>query len=445
MKIVVVGTGYVGLITGLSLSSKGNNVRCVDLNENTVNSLNLGIPTFYEEGLENLLKQELDSKRFSVTKNLNEVLSDADVVFVAVGTPSLNNGDIDLAYIEKVAIDIGKLIKDSSKFISIIIKSTVLPTTTDTFVKQIIEKYSEKKLGDFGLGMNPEFLREGSAISDFMHPDRIVIGYEDKKTKKILDEIYSDWDCEKVFVNSRTAELIKYVNNCFLALLISSTNEMANLAASFKNIDIKRVMDGVKLDKRWNPKINNVRTEPEILTYLKAGCGFGGSCLPKDISALTNLGIKHGKDMKIMKSVLEVNKNQASQIIFDLKKDMKLEEKKCLVLGLAFKAGTDDVRQSSALSVISSLLSENVKVSAHDPISIDNFKKEIGKKSKINFSLDWEKEIKLNDVVIILTPWDEYSKIYNLNLSEKIIYDARRFLNMDKINCKKYLTIGFNN
>ena len=445
MKIVVVGTGYVGLITGLSLSSKGNNVRCVDLNENTVNSLNLGIPTFYEEGLENLLKQELDSKRFSVTKNLNEVLSDADVVFVAVGTPSLNNGDIDLAYIEKVAIDIGKLMKDSSKFISIIIKSTVLPTTTDTFVKQIIEKYSEKKLGDFGLGMNPEFLREGSAISDFMHPDRIVIGYEDKKTKKILDEIYSDWDCEKVFVNSRTAELIKYVNNCFLALLISSTNEMANLAASFKNIDIKRVMDGVKLDKRWNPKINNVRTEPEILTYLKAGCGFGGSCLPKDISALTNLGIKHGKDMKIMKSVLEVNKNQASQIIFDLKKDMKLEEKKCLVLGLAFKAGTDDVRQSSALSVISSLLSENVKVSAHDPISIDNFKKEIGKKSKINFSLDWEKEIKLNDVVIILTPWDEYSKIYNLNLSEKIIYDARRFLNMDKINCKKYLTIGFNN
>ena len=291
MNIAVIGSGYVGLITGLSLSKIGNQVRCVDLNQGIIKNLNLGIPHFFEEGLQELLRSEIDSGRFKASSKLEHLDLEFELIIIAVGTPSDSEGNIDLNYIKSASKDVGRFIKKSKNFISIVIKSTVLPSTTDTLVREIIENESSKVLGEFGLGMNPEFLREGSAIEDFMNPDRIVIGTEDEETKSKLKKLYSSWNCDKIFVNSRTAELIKYTNNCFLALQISASNEIANLAYDIGGIDVADVLKGVHLDKRWNPIKNGERSHPGILNYLKAGCGFGGSCFPKDVKALRNLGI----------------------------------------------------------------------------------------------------------------------------------------------------------
>tara|TARA_Y100000991_G_C21951661_1_gene340098 strand:+ start:195 stop:1535 length:1341 start_codon:yes stop_codon:yes gene_type:complete len=442
MKIIVIGTGYVGLITGLSFSRFGHKVTCIDNNKEIVEKINNGIPTFFENGLQDLLNQELSSGRFKACLSLKECIEEVDLIFVAVGTPSLKNGSINMRFIKQVSVLIGKEIKHRNRFISIIIKSTVLPTTTDTLVREIIEKYSGKILGQFGLGMNPEFLREGSALKDFMEPDRVVIGFEDLKTKEYLDYLYKSWDCEKLFVNTRTAELIKYANNCLLALQISASNEIANLSAFIGNIDIKEVMLGVHLDKRWNPKLNNKRVNPQILDYLYPGCGFGGSCFPKDIKALINFGKKKENEMKILQSVIELNSNQPKIIIRDLSKVINLNSQNIMILGLSFKPDTDDIRESPALIIVRELLKENNRVFLHDPIAIDNFKKEIGFSTKITYSNNWEDDIHNSSIVIILTKWKEYEKLNSKDLNGKIIYDARRLLKKENISCKKYMSIG---
>ena len=442
MKIIVIGTGYVGLITGLSFSRFGHKVTCIDNNKEIVEKINNGIPTFFENGLQELLNQELSSGRFNASINLKECIEGVDLIFVAVGTPSLKDGAIDLSYIERVSELIGNEIKHLNRFISIIIKSTVLPTTTDTLVRNIIEKFSEKKLGQFGLGMNPEFLREGSALKDFMEPDRVVLGYEDLKTKEYLDSLYNSWDCEKLFVNTRTAELIKYANNSLLALLISASNEIANLSALIGNIDIKEVMSGVHLDKRWNPKLKNKRINPQILDYLYPGCGFGGSCFPKDVKALIDFGQKRENDMLILKSVIDINANQPKIIIRDLSKFTDLNYQNILILGLSFKPDTDDIRESPALTIVGEFLKTNSKICLHDPIAMNNFKNQIGFNSKIRYTKNWEFDIDSSSIIVILTKWKEYEKLNHKDLSGKIIYDARRLLARENLNCEKYMSIG---
>ena len=439
MKIVIVGTGYVGLISGLCFSSVNHNVTCVDINLKTVEMLNRISPPFYEKGLKELLKNEFNSNRFKVTSNLRNALIDADIVFLAVGTPSSEDGKVDLTYVENVSTEIGKIIRNTNRYISIIIKSTVLPTTTDTFVREIIEKYSGKKLGEFGLGMNPEFLREGSAINDFIYPDRIVIGYEDSKSKDYLLEIYKSWNCEKILVNTRTAELIKYMNNSLLALLISATNEISNISRSIGGIDYKKVIEGVKFDKRWNPVINKKRVNPEILSYLKPGCGFGGSCLPKDVNALIQMANEKEIDLKIMKNVLEVNKLQPKKLVENLSKSFDLSNKKIFVLGLSFKPGTDDVRESSSLTVINELMEISQLIFAHDPMAVSNFQKLMDNNSSLKYCKDWKKMASKVDIIILMTDWEEYKEIYNINLQNQIVYDARGILEGDKLNCKEYI------
>ena len=399
MNIIVIGTGYVGLITGLGFSSLNHQVTCVDINNEVVEKLNKGIPTFFEKGLEDLLNKEISSGRFKATTNFKKDIQEVDLIFIAVGTPSLNNGKIDLSFVKKVSETIGKEIKNIDRYISIIIKSTVLPTTTDTLVRELIEKFSEKQLGEFGLGMNPEFLREGSALEDFMNPDRIVIGFEDVKTKKLLENLYKSWNCEKIFVNTRTAELIKYTNNTFLALLISATNEIARISSSIGNIDIKEVMHGVHLDKRWNPKVNNKRVYPKIIDYLEAGCGFGGSCFPKDVKALINYGEEKGNNVNILKNIIEINNDQPKTIIRDLSKVTSFEEKNILILGLAFKPFTDDVRESPAITVVKELLKKDTKIFLHDPIAINNFKKEIGDNENMKFINNWLYQVSKSEII----------------------------------------------
>lgn len=444
MNIAVIGSGYVGLITGLCLSHKGHNVRCIDVNREIVDNLNKGFPNFYEEGLEKLLKSQLEQKRFLAFTKLSLLDIKVDIIIIAVGTPSDLEGNINLEYIKIASKEIGKFIKNIKYHVSIVIKSTVLPGTTDKLIKNILEKESGKTLNEFGLGMNPEFLREGSAIDDFINPDRIIIGSEDQKTRSKLTQIYKDWNCEILFVNCRTAEFIKYSNNCFLALQISTSNELANLAFELGGVDIEEIMYGVHLDKRWNPIINGKRINPGILNYLKAGCGFGGSCFPKDVKAIRNLGKERGVRMRMLESIIDVNNIQPLRVL-DILSDIKnLHNRNVLFLGLSFKENTDDIRESPALKILPELSKKVKSIFAHDPMAIGNLKKEKIFFKNLEYIENWEDKISETEVIIILTNWKEYKKLESLNLESKILVDPRRIINRKKVNAKEYLSIGLN-
>ena len=448
MRVSIIGTGYVGLITGVCLAYKGHTINCYDINKKIVNSINDGVPPIYEKDLKKYLKVVLNKKKFNANVISEINLSKTDIVIIAVGTPS-NKGKIDLTYIKKVSALIGEKIRTIDNFVSIIVKSTVVPSTTDTIVRNIIEKESYKKLGQFGIGMNPEFLREGSAIEDFMNPDRIVFGYDDKQTLKLLKKLYKPWDCDKIAVNTRTAEMIKYANNSLLATQISAVNELANIASGIKNIDILDVMKGVYLDKRWSPIISGKkRIHPDILSYLIPGCGFGGSCFPKDVEAIRAKAKDVKVDSYILDSVLKVNNNQPYQVVKLLKNNLDLRNKKILFLGLAFKNGTDDIRESVSMKIINILLKYDCKIFAHDPIAINNAKKELNGSKNLKYVNKWDDLISSIDILIIGTKWDEYRKltssIYKKEISGKILLDARRFFNPEDFPNAKYLTIGRN-
>jgi len=442
VKITIIGTGYVGLVSGVCFASKGHHVTCVDKNPTIVKKLNSGKATIHEKDLNPLLQSVISQGRFFVTDNLNSALCNSSVVIIAVGTPSAN-GEIDLANVLEVSRQIGNYIANNNQFISVIVKSTVIPGTTDTVVRNEIEKSSKKSLGTFGLGMNPEFLREGNAISDFMLPDRIVMGFEDEKTLSILEELYSPWEIDKVRVNCRTAELIKYANNVILATQISTINEIANFATKLGKINISDVVKGVHLDKRWNPIINNSRLNPDILKYLMPGCGFGGSCFTKDIQAIRTQGQKLQLPMSIMNAVLDVNDLQPQQVSKILEAKIgNLLDKSVLILGLAFKPETDDVRQSPSIKIAMDLINRGANIYAHDPVATENFRKSLGQISKkIKFVKKWQNILNKIKIIIIITPWEEYYSLIDLNIKNKIIFDSRRIFSAKQFAKGKYLTI----
>jgi UDPglucose 6-dehydrogenase len=447
MKVSIIGTGYVGLVSGVCLASKGHDVTCYDNNHEIVDSLNNGVPTIYETDLKQMLTNVLKEKRFAAKLISNETYFDSELVIIAVGTPS-DRGEIDLVYIKQVSILLANYIKSNENFVAVVVKSTVIPGTTDTVIRGIIEENSGKTLGQFGLGMNPEFLREGSAIDDFMRPDRVVIGHDDEKTLKLMEKLYEPWDCDKIFVNTRTAEMIKYVNNSLLAIQISAANEFANIAASIGGIDIMDVMNGVFTDKRWSPILNdNSRISPGILSYLIPGSGFGGSCFPKDVQALRTKAYEVGIKPKILDAVLNVNENQPYQIIKLLKKTLfTLDNKKILLLGLAFKPGTDDIRESVSLKLIDYLLKDKAKIFAHDPIAIENSNKVVNNHINLKFITNWEEKIATVDAIIVATTWTEYKKLASTDLQNvlvgKVLFDVRRFFIPSNFPKSVYLTIG---
>jgi UDPglucose 6-dehydrogenase len=444
MKVTIIGTGYVGLVSGVCLAAKGHQVTCVDIQHDIVECLNAGKPHIYEAGLSELLTQVLESGTFEATTDLMTALDHVDTVIIAVGTPS-NNGVIDLAHIRSAARSIGEYLKTHDRHISIIIKSTVIAGTTDTIVREEIEAISGKYHPAFGLGMNPEFLREGEAIEDFLNPDRIVIGYEDPETLERLEALYAPWDVDKVRVNTRTAELIKYANNALLATQISTANEIANLAAALGNIDVMDVINGVSLDRRWNPILNDgTRVDPAILSYLIPGCGFGGSCFPKDVQALHSQGKELGLPMLVMKAILDVNESQPFQVADIIASNMpNLTDCHILVLGLAFKPETDDVRESASIKIINSLLEKGANIFAHDPIAASKFSEAIGKcADNISFISNWQKAVVDSDVIILATKWAEYAELQDIDLSGKVFFDARRMLQHERLKCARYLSIG---
>tara|TARA_Y100000816_G_scaffold219159_1_gene164167 strand:- start:258 stop:1598 length:1341 start_codon:yes stop_codon:yes gene_type:complete len=443
MRVCVVGTGYVGLVTGVCLAYKGHEVICVDSDPLIIEKINLKQSPIYENELSELLEKVINSGKFKATTNLNDALKNSSIVIIAVGTPS-NNGPIDLSYIDSALSQLGEFIKNHNQYISIIVKSTILPGTTDTFIRNKLEKISGKKLGEFGLGMNPEFLREGEAVNDFLYPDRIVIGFDNTKTREHMEELYDPWDVDKIFTNTRTAELIKYANNTLLATQISTVNELANISYKLGGIDIRDVVKGVQLDKRWNPILDNKRVDPDIIKYLVPGCGFGGSCFSKDLKALRSQGHQLGLNTKMINSVLETNEAQPHQVIDILKNEIgNLKDKKILLLGLAFKPGTDDVRESPAIKIALDALNNGASLYAHDPGARENFEKVLKEKSdKITFVNNWVKILNSIEIIIIVTPWDEYLELNKIDISDKIIFDARGFFEPSNLKALSYFSIG---
>jgi UDPglucose 6-dehydrogenase len=443
MKVTVLGTGYVGLVSGVCLAAKGHDVTCVDINEAIVARLNRGEPHIHERGLPELLTEVIQAGRFRATANLNDALANTEIVILAVGTPS-TDGVIDLRYVRSATRQVGEWLATANRFVPIIVKSTVVPGTTDTVVLQELRETSGLELGQFGLGMNPEFLREGEAIEDFMHPDRIVLGHEDAETLAALDQLYAPWACDKLAVPTRTAEMIKYANNAILAVQISAMNELANVATRLGGIDMRDVVHGVSLDKRWSPIVDGNRITPGITTYLVPGCGFGGSCFPKDVQAIRSLGEAEGLPMDMLNAVLSVNAAQPHEVSNTLRARVgDLNGAKVLVLGLAFKPETDDVRETPSLPIIEDLINANAAVIAHDPIAIDGFKSLMGSAAdQVRFTDDWRAHIADCEIIVIATRWQEYEAVPPMLRDDQTVFDVRRLLHPDAVKQGSYLTIG---
>lgn len=411
MRVSVVGSGYVGLVTGMSFAKLGNEVTFVDVDEKKINMINNAQPPIYEEGLEELMKKL--KNKYHATNDYREAIHNSDVTFIAVGTPSREDGSIDLKYVQTAAKSIGKALREKNSYHVIVVKSTVLPGTTEGIVKPLIEKHSGKTaFKDFGLAMNPEFLREGVALKDFLNPDRIVIGVQDERTKQILEELYEPIKAPKLFTDIKTAEMIKYASNAFLATKISFANEIGNICKKL-GIDSWKVFKGVGLDHRISPH------------FFRSGIGWGGSCFPKDTRALIRKAEELGEEPLILKAVVEVNERQPLKLVELLKKHVpELRGKTVGVLGLAFKPDTDDVRETRAYPVVKKLLEEGAKVIAYDPQAMENFKRaypDVGE--RMEYARSAAEVLRATDVILIVTEWGEFK---DLDYSGKIVIDGRR-------------------
>lgn len=423
--IALIGSGYVGITTAISFIESGYNAICVDVDEKRVSDINKGVNPFYEPGINELVKQYTKNKKLYATTNLKEAINNSICSFICVGTPSKENGHIDLKYIEDVSISIGKILKNHKKYHVVAVKSTVIPGTTKDVVLPLLEKYSGKKAGkDFGVCMNPEFLREGSAYQDSIKPDKIVIGQNDKKSGDVLRKIYSSFEIVKnkpeVMVTSdlTTAEMIKYVNNSLLATKISFSNEIGNLCKRL-SIDTYEVMRIVGMDNRISP------------LFLSSGIGFGGSCFPKDVRALRSKYIDLNEDCDILNAVLEVNRKQPHKAVELIS---KYNPKTVAVLGLAFKPNTDDVRKTRSAAIIDNLLDEGKEVIAWDPLAIETFKKDYPELAyRIKLYKNLKEAVKDVDAIIIAT---DHPELKNFNFPNIPIIEGRRVFKDKKPNAE---------
>lgn len=367
MNITVVGCGYVGVTTGVCLASVGHRVQCVDTAPERVAMLNDGRIPFHEHGMDDRLRGVLESGALRATLDVEAAVGSGEITFICVGTPSVG-GAIDLAQVIAAAERVGMALRRCSGYHVVVVKSTVVPGTTAGIVRQTIESSSGLRCGEFGLCMNPEFLREGSALDDFMSPDRIVIGRIDDRSGEALDAVYQVFDSPRVFTTLSNAEMIKYASNTLLATLISFSNEIAGVCEATPGSDVETVLRGVHLDRRLSPIVDGRRSEPGVLAFLRAGCGFGGSCLPKDVNALRSYARGRGVAPRLLDAVHEVNVERPACVERLVEEALgTLAGADIAVLGLAFKAGTDDLRDSPALAIAGALLDRRAEVRGYDP------------------------------------------------------------------------------
>ncbi len=393
MHIAVIGTGYVGLVSGAGLADFGMKVTCVDIDEEKIKKLKKGQIPFYEPGLEELVRKNLKAGRLDFTTDFTKAVKNSLVIFICVGTPSLPDGSADLSQIKEVALKLAETIDD---YKVIVTKSTV-PVGTNRWIKELIDK-NKKVDASVDIISNPEFLREGNAVEDFMHPDRVIIGGESAYAIAIIKDIYRPlYLAETPFIitNLETAELIKYASNAFLATKISFINEIANFCEKV-GADVTVVAKGMGLDPRIGPK------------FLNPGPGFGGSCFPKDVKALITQGRQVSSPFRILEAVIESNERQKLRAISKLEAFLgDLKNKTVAVLGLSFKPNTSDVRESPALTVIPALLERGAKVKAYDPVAIEEFKR-AAQNLPVEFASSPEEAVKEAHAMVILTEWNEF-------------------------------------
>jgi UDPglucose 6-dehydrogenase len=417
MKIAVVGTGYVGLVTGTCFAETGNSVTCVDIDQEKIKKLQNGKITIYEPGLEQLFERNIKQQRLTFTTNLKEGIKDAKIIFLALPTPPGEDGSADLKYILKVASDLGPIL---SEYTVIIDKSTVPVGTAD----KVREKIAANAKVEFDVVSNPEFLREGVAVDDFMKPDRVVIGTNSPKARKVMETLYAPFVRQGnpiIFMDERSAELTKYAANSFLATKISFMNEIANLC-ELVGADVDAVRKGVGTDSRIGKR------------FLFPGIGYGGSCFPKDVQALAKSSEDVKYEFKILKAVMDVNTDQKTRLIPRIKSHFKnnLKGKTIALWGLAFKPHTDDIREAPALYNIDELLAEGVTIKAHDPEGMENVKKLVG--DKIQYCQTPYEAAENADAVFIATEWPEFrtpdfERLSSI-LKAKVIFDGRNLYDL---------------
>jgi UDPglucose 6-dehydrogenase/GDP-mannose 6-dehydrogenase len=444
MKISIIGTGYVGLVSGVCLAEKGHRVICVDVDQDKINQINQGTSPIYEKGLEDLLKKNIGDN-LTATTDLYTAVIDTDVSLIAVGTP-FDGTEIDLSFVETSSRQIGEVLKDKNTYHVVVVKSTVVPGTTNEIVLPVLEEAAAKSAGiDFGVGVNPEFLREGEAIQDFMFPDRIVLGGMDQRTIDVLEELYRVFDsADKLRTNNKTAEMIKYASNTLLTTMISFSNEIANLCSAIGDIDVVDVMKGVHLDKRLSPIMpDGKRMFPGFTAFLEAGCGFGGSCFPKDVKALIAHGKRHDQPMQLLEAVIRINEDQPNKVLSILESYFpRLQGIRVAILGLAFKPGTDDMRESPAIPLIKALSARKALVKAYDPVANNNAQKLFNNRN-IFFCDNLVETVQNVDAILLITRWEEFKTIPNLLRDldpQPIVIDGRRML--DKRSVARYEGIG---
>ena len=438
-RISIVGTGYVGLCTAIGFATKGYKTITSTHNPEKATSINKGTPPFYEPKLQESLQKVVSNGYLNCTLDSEEAILNTDITFIATATPSQPNGSINLQHIKNSTREIAEALNKKDTYHLVVIKSTVIPGTTLNIVNPILEKHSNKQCGiHFGLCMNPEFLREGSALHDTLYPDRIIIGEHDQKSGDTLENIYRDFYGNKtpptIRTNLPTAELIKYANNAFLATKISFINTIANICEKIPRIDVATVAKGIGLDKRISPQ------------FLHAGLGYGGSCLPKDVKALIAFSNQLGYTPTMLQAVQEVNENQAKHAVEKAKeKLLKLKGKRIAILGLAFKPNTDDMREARSITIIKQLLTEGANITAYDPAAIPNAKSIFG--NKIKYASSAIECLKNADCCIIVTEWEEFKKLepedFTKNMRQPVLIDGRRIYDPKQFSQKlKFTAIG---
>ncbi len=430
MKIAVIGSGYVGLVTGACFADLGNEVICVDNDLDKIKKLKNNKIPFYEPGLDNLVKVNVREKRLSFTSEISEGVKESEVIFIAVGTPPREDGSADLSAIERVGKEIGTNINGYK----LIVEKSTVPVRTGEWLRNVIEKYNVNNC-EFDVASNPEFLREGTAIQDFMNPDRIVIGVENEKAAQILISLYQPLNAPILVTDIKSAEIIKHASNAFLSMKISFINAVANIC-ELAGADIKKVAKGIGLDKRIGE------------AFLNAGLGYGGFCFPKDLDAFIAISKDLGYDFKLLKEVRNINDYQKLFPVRKLKEIYgNLSGKNIGILGLAFKPNTDDMRLAPSIDIINALHKEGANIKAYDPEAMENAKK-IFKDVSITYCDNSYEVAKDSDAIVIVTEWNEFKyidlfKIKDL-MRDNVIIDGRNIFDRKKIEKLgfKYKAVG---
>ena len=431
MRVAIIGLGYVGLVTGVCLADKGHDVTGVDIDEGRVRTVAAGRAPIFEEGLDEMLARNV-GERFGATADLAGAVRAADVTMIAVGTP-FDGAHIDLGAVRSAAASVGEAIRGRGDYPVVVVKSTVVPGTTRDVVTPILEETAHGEAGvAFGVAANPEFLTEGQAVRDFMHPDRLVLGAGDERTAAVLEELYKGFpDVPRVNTTVTAAETIKYASNALLATMISFSNEFADLCSAVGDVDVVDVMRGLHA----SAYLTVDGTQAPITSFLEAGCGFGGSCLPKDVRALTAHGEAVGRSMSVLRAVIDVNERRPAEILRVLKRHFaSLDGRRVTVLGLAFKPDTDDVRESPAIPIVERLCAEGAVVRVHDPV-VQTLPAELEARS-VELEPDLRRALDHAEAAVLVTRWRQYEDVPEIlaGLGRRmLVVDGRRLLPDDSV------------